>query len=670
MLLKKIILVLVFISSNLFYSQKLELGSVTIDELNEVIHPKDSSAPAKIIFERGKTSFQYNKEDGFKLVTEVEVKIKIYKKEGYSWANKQVPFYVGGVTFDKVDFSKAITYNLVNGKIEKTKLKSDGEFVEKSNKLWSLKKITMPNVKEGSIIEYKYVISSPYLSTFPEWNFQNSIPTDYSEYTTQIPEYFTYNVHRKGFLIPKEVISKENKTLRIINKELELAGRNTKYVTTEDEKKYIELKTIYTLGNSPAIIEEDFVNNINNYVTSVQHELSSKQLSINEQESFATSWEDVVKSLYDDDNFGIQLNKNNYFESDITTVVSGLTTNEEKMTAIYKFVQSRMNWDSYTDYRCDKGVKKAYQEKTGNSAEINLILTAMFRYAGLDANPVLVSTRANGISIYPSRTAYNNVIAAVKLGDDVILLDATSKYAVPNVLPLRNLNWYGRLIRKDKTSDIINLMPINTSKRIINTLVQLSNEGTLSGNIKEQYFDYNALTFRDNYLGINTESYIDILEQKSMGVDIENYEVTNGNILNEPVIEKYSIKCNNCVDVIGDKIYFSPMLYFAQNKNPFTQDKRDYPIDFKYPNQDKYLISIVIPEGYSIESIPNTKVINMVDNLATFKYLITNTDKKIQLSVQKDINSSIFSSEYYEDLKLFFAEMIKIENQKIVIKKN
>ena len=66
---------------------------------------------------------------GFFIVTEVETKIKIYKKEGLDWANFSINAYENGSTREIVDFSKCITYNLEQGKIVKTKLKSDGEFV-------------------------------------------------------------------------------------------------------------------------------------------------------------------------------------------------------------------------------------------------------------------------------------------------------------------------------------------------------------------------------------------------------------------------------------------------------------------------------------------------------------------------------------------------------------
>ena len=138
-------MLLSFISLN---AQEFELGKVSIKELEEKKHPTDTSAAAAILYTKGKTSFSYSNVKGFSVITEVETRIKIYKKEGYDWANKTVEFYSGTGAAERVDYSKAVTYNLVGGKIEKTKLKSDGEFVQKMNKFWSHSKITMPNVVE------------------------------------------------------------------------------------------------------------------------------------------------------------------------------------------------------------------------------------------------------------------------------------------------------------------------------------------------------------------------------------------------------------------------------------------------------------------------------------------------------------------------------------------
>lgn len=663
------IICLIFITGQVF-SQKRELGQVTIDELKEKKCPKDTSAAATVLFEKGKTSFEYNQNDGFSIITEVDVKIKIYKKEGYNYANKDIVFYVGGTKDERVEFSKAITYNLVNGAIEKTKLKSEGEFIEKKNKFWSIRKITMPNVKEGSIIEYKYIIRSPYTSTFPKWNFQRDIPVVYSEYVTSIPEYYFFNVYRKGFLIPTEVKGKVNKSITIDEKSLNQQGLVVRgYTHNLSQINYFDNTVTYKLENIPALKDESFVGNIENYIASIEHELSGVQMPQSSYESFATDWETVTKKIYENDDFGPQLKKEGYFENDVKTLLEGLTTRDEKIAVIFDYVKSRMAWDGFTGYSCDKGVSRAYQDKTGNSAEINLMLTAMLRYAGLSANPVLLSTRANGIALYPTRSAFNYVIAAVEIEDDLILLDATNKNAVPNVLPMRDLNWFGRIIRKEGSSAQVDLTSKMISKEIINMMYTVGTDGSVSGKIRDQYTDYNAFIFRENYANIAEDTYLEKLEKKMSGSLVSEYVVENKKEYYKPVVETYSFKNSNATDVVADKIYMSPLLFFSLKENYFKEETRQYPIDFVFANEDKYMVMITIPEGYAVESMPAPVNIVFSDNLLSYKFNISNNGKTINVTSILGINSSVISEADYVELKAFFNEVVKKQTEKIVLKK-
>ncbi len=134
-----IILFFAFFSPNT-NAQEFKLGKVSVAELEEKEHPKDPAAPAAIVFKKGEVTFKYDDNYGFQVVTNVKTRIKIYKKEGYHWANQEVRYYLENTFNESVFFSNAVTYNLVGGKIEKTKLKSDGEFVEKINKFWGTRK--------------------------------------------------------------------------------------------------------------------------------------------------------------------------------------------------------------------------------------------------------------------------------------------------------------------------------------------------------------------------------------------------------------------------------------------------------------------------------------------------------------------------------------------------
>ncbi|WP_396158505.1 DUF3857 domain-containing protein [Flavobacterium sp.] len=652
------------------FSQNHELGKVTLQELQEKVCPSDSSAVAAILFNVGKTSFEYSGDEGFKIVTEISTKIKIYKKEGYEYANHSERIYVGGNGAERITVTKAITYNLVGDKIEKSKLNSDGEFDEKVNKYWNRKKITMPNVRVGSIIEYKIVISSPYFSNFPEWEFQKEIPVKYSEYTTYIPEYFFYNTHLKGYFVPTSDKTFIGRNIDFTYTEDKIGGMNTAAPRRINSTMNFQENIVkYSLENIPAIKDEGFVNNIGNYQAKIMHELSGTRYPQSPYKSYNTDWESVVKGIYENENFGPELIKTGYFEKNVDEVLKGITSKEEQIIALLNFVKSRMNWNEYNSVYCDDGVKKAYQEKKGNVAEINLMLTAMLRYAGFEANPILVSTRSNGISLFPSKSAYNYVIAGVELQNQVILMDATNKYSMPDILPIRDLNWFGRIIRKNGSSAEIDLMPKSNSKDIVNIMATIKENGEVSGKIRDQYFDYNAFLFRQNNNSVSKESYIEKLEKRYQGLEVGEYAVQNSSDLSLPIIENYDFTTTNAVEIIGDKMYVSPFLVFAQTENPFKQEKREYPIDFVYPDQDKFSVSLTIPQGYVVESLPQSKALAMPDNLASFKYIISNTGNQIQLLYTHDTNQAIIGSEYYEELKSFYKEIVEKQNEKIVLKK-
>jgi transglutaminase-like putative cysteine protease len=652
-------------------AQKFELGKVSIAELQEKVHQKDSSAAAAILFKKGEVQFEYTQEHGFEMVTTVKTRIKFYKKEGYEWANQSVAYYIGNSSRDKVIFSGANTFNLVDGKIVKTKLKSDGEFDEIINKYWGRKKIAMPNVKEGSVIEYEYTHRTSRFVELKEWYFQSSIPVNYSEFITYIPEYYVYKPNQKGFIFPKVTVEKNQKAIFINNVERASGGGFSRPTATfsQDKIDYQETKTAYLAENLPAMKDEAFVNNIDNYTTSVSHELSMTKFPYSTIEMYATDWESVTKKIYDNDDFGIELNKTGYFEEDVKLLLKGLTGPEDKILAIFDFVKSKVKWNDFYGYSCNDGVKKAYKDNVGNVAEINLMLTAMLRYAGLNANPVIISTRSNGIALFPSRAAFDYVISAVEINNGLVLLDATEKYSLPNILPIRDLNWSGRLIRKDGTSTEVDLMPKNASSNSINMNYAIDEKGGVSGKIRRHKTDYEALVFRTVNNGIKEESYLEKLENENEKIEISDYSRTNEKDIKLPVIENLSFSGSSFSEIISGKIYVNPLLFFAFKQNPFKQEIREYPVDYEYPFLKKYSINVQIPEGYKVETLPKSAAFTMEDNLGSFKFLVNNTENGIQLSVVEQINTAIIPSDYYSMLKDFYQEIVKKETEKIVLVK-
>src|SRR5205085_17050 len=136
----------------------------------------DSSAGAVVIGDIGTSWFEGNTKGWFSLIHKKTTRIKILNKNGFDAANVKVPLYVDGSAEEKIDNLKASTYNVVDGKVVETKLDNNSIFKDKLSKKISLRKFTLPAIKEGSIIEYTYVIKSDFLFNLQPWYFQGEYP--------------------------------------------------------------------------------------------------------------------------------------------------------------------------------------------------------------------------------------------------------------------------------------------------------------------------------------------------------------------------------------------------------------------------------------------------------------------------------------------------------------
>ncbi|SFD41213.1 DUF3857 domain-containing protein [Flavobacterium phragmitis] len=642
-------------------AQKYELGKVTVAELQEKVHPIDSSAPAAILFKKGKTIFTYNYKTGFSAIHTYEFKIKIYKKEGLKWADQKVQYYVGyqNLNEELLSFSNAVTYNLENGKIEKTKLENQGTFKRKINEYWNEKGITFPNVKVGSVLEYKYVLKSENIVQFPDFDFQFSIPVNYFEYKTEFPEFYIY----KALLVGTSTIENSSKIVSGSQSYENEYGQSRNFL-------YQQIDSFYSGKDIPALKEEPYVNNIENYRGSIKHELERVRMPEQPVKDYTITWEGVASTIFKDDHFGKEINKNSFLLEDVKKILANVQSPKERMNVIFQFVQNKMNWNEKNSYYTDKGVEKAYTDQTGNIAEINFILLNMLKWAGIEANPVLVSTVENGVPVYPTRTGFNYVIVAAEIDEKQVLLDASRKFTSPDILPLNVLNWKGRMIKSDGTSKEIDLVPIKPSRENASITIKLNEDGKINGKVRIQRTDYEAYKFRVQNGNRNQDSYLEKLEQQLGDLKISDYSITNKiSNISDPIVETFSFETNNFVESIGGKLYISPMLFYTPSKNPFVQENRQMGIYFGYPKQEKLFVNVDIPEGYVVETLPAPARFSLEENAIHLSLNVSSEGNKIQFNFSKDINNSIFAAEHYNALKTLFQKMLASQNEKIVLKK-
>lgn len=166
----------------------VKYGSISANDFT-ITKTLDSGTAAVEIADIGSTSFDGNSKGWFSLVFKHYLRAKIINKNGFDEANVTIPLYVSGTAEEKLTDLKAHTYNLENGQIVETKLESSSVFKDKLSKHIMIKKFTFPAVKEGSIIEYSYTVTSDFLRNLQPWEFQGNYPCLWSEYNVKIPSF-------------------------------------------------------------------------------------------------------------------------------------------------------------------------------------------------------------------------------------------------------------------------------------------------------------------------------------------------------------------------------------------------------------------------------------------------------------------------------------------------
>ena len=636
-------------------AQDFRFGKVSVEEVKEEVHPLEKEADAAILYRSHNVHYELDNTRGFVLVTNVHERIKIYSKEGFDWATKKISAYKNKRDEEEVSSIKGYTYNLKDGKLTEEKLSKDGIFKEDESDYRQITKLTMPVVTEGSVIEYKYTLRSPFVISIDDTPLQYTIPVNRLEVEVVIPEYLVFT----NYINPKSPL-----LLPVV--------RSSKPFVQANGSSRIEFKQdVYSVNadNIPALKDEDYVDYLYNYAAFMKWELVLTKFPNSLVENYARNWEGVAKSIFEDGGFQKEVNRDGFFKEDVDQLLVGVTGPMERAAAIYTFVKEKVKWNQNYGFIAENGGKSAFKRGEGNVGDINLLLTGMLKYAGLKANPVVVSTRSNGIPIFPTRNGFNYVISAIELPQGYILLDATEPNAAFGELPERARNWQGRIIRENGSSDWVALNPEVRSEERLGINVELGSDMVMRGKSISSYNGLFAKSYRDKFKGVKAESLVEQFEKGKGVIKIENVKHENLHIIGQDVKETYEFVLQQGVDVISDKVYLKPMSFNALTENPFKADERIYPVFFDFPMIKSNVVNVLIPEDYEVESLPKDFLANINQGEGAYKFLVKQNGRYLRIESELTINNTVFLPENYPALKEFYAQMVEKQSEAIVLRK-
>jgi Domain of Unknown Function with PDB structure (DUF3857)/Domain of Unknown Function with PDB structure (DUF3858)/Transglutaminase-like superfamily len=641
----------------------VRFGKVVPEDFKPLTYSIDTNASAVIIADIGSTEIEGNRKGWFSLVFKHYRRTRILNKNGYDAADVIISLFASGDEEEKLDDLKATTYNLENGKVVETKLDiKNGLFREKISKNLVRTKFTFPALKEGSIIEYEYRVKSDFLFNLQPWEFQGAWPRLWSEYNVTIPEFISYVFLLQGYQTPVKERKDTRRSFAVQdNTSLNAASR---FIFSAAVSTYR-----WIMKDVPVLKEESFTSTLRNHISKVEFQLSEYREPLPPEKKIKT-WEQFTEELLEADDFGAELDKDNFWIGDLlNTILHGETGPLDKARRIYSFVRDNFTATGYNGVLLTQPLRTIAKKREGTSAEINLLLIALLRYAGLPADPVILSTRDHGYTYadYPLLDKFNYIIAKTKAGKDSFYLDASDPWLGFGKLGYECYNGHARIINEDAT-------PVEFSadslleKSITSVFVTSDDAGNLSGIIQQTPGYYESSRLRSVIKEKGRELFFAEIK-KGFGADtrISDSNIDSLNQFDEPfnILYKFETKVSG-----EDIVYFNPMLAEGYKENPFQSATRLYPVEMPYATDETFSMQMEIPKGYEVDELPKEVIVRLNENNdGIFEYRISEVNGIISLRSRLRISHTFFLPDEYATLREFFNLVVKKHNEQIVFKK-
>ncbi|MCE7995812.1 MAG: DUF3857 domain-containing protein [Roseivirga sp.] len=605
------------------YAQELEytFGEIDVEDLRMKIYSADSAASAVKLLSYGHA---YYNEGTHQIKLVIHERVKVLNKEGLGFGNLALAF----PNIIRIGKLRASVYNLNDaGEMVETKVNRRKVFKERTGDRKRSIKVTFPDVKVGSVIEYSFEVNTRLATTFYPWYFQDFIPVRHSEFFVEFPTFASYKV-------------------KVVN------DRFMDYISPPNDETQR-----YIAKNLPAVRPEPFVGNLNDYRCAVSFEVSNtSQFRTVGDEQFVADWSGVNRDLLFNISFGQRLSKTKEMAK-LLPPLEGLS-DREKIRLIRQTVMQQMTWDKTEGLAVLLPLEEAWESKIRPAQEINMLLIAMLREAGFDADPVVISTRDKG-NPDPGNAfinQFNYVIAHVSLGDEAILLDAVYEQYPTGLLPTRLINKIGLLVDYEAPRWIdLNLngeREVSIYSSEINFDEELNMEGVLT--ILED--GVTAIQQR-RFLKSRTEAEVlQYYRQRFSSLAVESVQVENLDSTTEKLKILLAFR-REAEEAYGPDVFLNPLIFKKMIENPFKASQRFTPVDYEVPQALRWVYTIKLPESVKIKALPEPMALLLPDDEGLFIYNIAAEKNQIKVLIKYSLQKTFFTVNEYPKLRNFFQEV-------------
>jgi hypothetical protein len=378
--------------------------------------------------------------------------------------------------------------------------------------------------------------------------------------------------------------------------------------------------------------------------------------------------------LLADEDFGAQLDRGGFLKDQLAGLAAKYPEVGPRAAAVREIVMAAVRYDGNNRFSTTGSLRKAFDAHRGTAADVNLLLIAALRQAGIPAHPVLLSTRDHGRvnQSLPLLERFNYVVALVPLaaGKD-LLVDATEPLLPCGVLPERCLNQTGRLIMKNpEEARWVDLTPSQRYVYYQQISLALDAQGGITGKVHAEHGGYAGVDTRKEISKLGEKKYFSDLTSQHTGWTLPKFALAERDNVAKPIAMDYEFAQPADDNATIGTFYLSPLREFSSEQNPFRRDERLFPVDFGALHDQTTMVTLTLPDGYELAEIPKPAVVELPNNGGRYLFSVSAASPGVvQLTSRLNLRKTMYMAEEYASLREFYRLMLEKQGEKLVIKK-
>lgn len=357
------------------------------------------------------------------------------------------------------------------------------------------------------------------------------------------------------------------------------------------------------------------------------------------------------------------------------SLTKGLSTDFDKTQAIFNFVQSKVNYVAFEDGMggfIPREAADVLQKRYGDCKDMANLLNEMLTHAKIESHIAWIGTRSNNYTYekVPTPIVDNHMIAVAKINNEYIFLDATGQYTLfPGFTSF--IQGKEALLKIDKDNHkIINVPIIPADQNSTKGTVKLEFKDEkisgkadiqLSGFVKSRLLgQYQTATEKNDFL----KTYLSRFTPNST---TSNVAITQDDLTPKPMEINYDFTLDKWAKHLDSQIIFKPILFFPFSDSRVDTEKRKVPVEHDYKKSYDFEYEFTIPEGYSIDFMPENLEISNDLIQAKITYLVSRN--KLLVNQKMAINVLLLEKPNFEIWNSTIKTITKQYNQNIILSK-